>query len=345
MTVRSHNRQMHSPKQLEREIAGYAGRESKLGDDVRRAIETLTVPTFAAPSKPAAGADKYDEMEYGLALKQVLYQRHMLDANLKNLWSIVWGQCTEVMQAKLKADDAFDGLKANSDSLGLIKVIKQLSYNSESQKYELQLLYEATKQFYNCRQEPRMTAQIYLERFNNALDVVEYCGGTVGVDKGLIAKLATARGEDIATLTSLQLKVLEIDSRERYLAVAFLLGADRQRYGKLIIDIENNFLKSGDDGEFPNTVTQAFGFLTHYKDIALEAATALHSCTLAATKWHSRHQAAEETMVGTETCHPSSAMPAVKWDTTQADAQTANKPTNNSNHQLQRHRTTLDNNC
>lgn len=74
----------------------------------------------------------------------------------------------------------------------MIKVIKASSflYNSESQKYGPQSLYKAMKQFNSFQKELHMTAQAYLETFNNAADIVASCGGSIGVEKGLIVKLA-----------------------------------------------------------------------------------------------------------------------------------------------------------
>jgi hypothetical protein len=58
-------------------------------------------------------------------------------------------------------------------------------------------------------------------------------------------------------------------SRERYLAVAFLLGADRNRYGLLLEEIENEYLRNRDEsskvGSYPLTVADAYEYLENYK--------------------------------------------------------------------------------
>jgi hypothetical protein len=58
-------------------------------------------------------------------------------------------------------------------------------------------------------------------------------------------------------------------SKERYLAVAFLLGSDRIWYGMLIEEIENEYLGNRDAsskvGSYPLTVADAYEYLENYK--------------------------------------------------------------------------------
>jgi hypothetical protein len=53
-------------------------------------------------------------------------------------------------------------------------------------------------------------------------------------------------------------------AQEQYLAVAFLLGSDRNRYGKVIEDLENNYTLQGQDN-FPKTVTACYSLITNWK--------------------------------------------------------------------------------
>jgi hypothetical protein len=52
-------------------------------------------------------------------------------------------------------------------------------------------------------------------------------------------------------------------AKERYLAVACLLGADRTRYGWLIKDLENQYLLGNDN--YPNTLDETYGLLISWK--------------------------------------------------------------------------------
>jgi hypothetical protein len=53
------------------------------------------------------------------------------------------------------------------------------------------------------------------------------------------------------------------EAQERYLAVAFVLGSDRNRFGKLIEHLENSYLQG--QNLYPRTVTAAYHLLTNWK--------------------------------------------------------------------------------
>ena len=56
-------------------------------------------------------------------------QVEIYKTNKCNLYAVVWGQCSEAMQAKIKSDDKYNDMHESSDSLVLIKLIKGITYN------------------------------------------------------------------------------------------------------------------------------------------------------------------------------------------------------------------------
>jgi hypothetical protein len=47
-------------------------------------------------------------------------------------------------------------------------------------------LHEAKRRFYLFTQEKTMTCQQYYETFKNNVDMIEYCGGVLGNDPGIV---------------------------------------------------------------------------------------------------------------------------------------------------------------
>jgi hypothetical protein len=45
------------------------------------------------------------------------------------------------------------------------------------------------------------------------------------------------------------------------MACAFLVGSDRDRYGKLVEDLENDHIQGSD--KYPKTLTDAYSLLVH----------------------------------------------------------------------------------
>jgi hypothetical protein len=94
-------------------------------------------------------------------------------------------------------------------------------------------------------------------------DVVSYCGGTLGSSEQLAESMAEEQGADWATLDENERAQTRIASRERYLATAVLLGADKSRYKGLICETENSYLNGLDN--YPRTITAAYNLLVSWK--------------------------------------------------------------------------------
>jgi hypothetical protein len=69
--------------------------------------------------------------------------------------------------------------------------------------------------------------QHYYETFKNNVEVVEYCGGVICKDTGLVDGELTRAGLTRDTATPDEMSVAEAAARERILACAFLFGSDK----------------------------------------------------------------------------------------------------------------------
>ena len=69
--------------------------------------------------------------------------------------------------------------------------------------------------------------------------------------------------KNMTEMSDAEQKVFENDVKEKTLAVALILCADRMRFGKLVEDMENNFLQ--DNNKYPTTVIGAHHLLANWK--------------------------------------------------------------------------------
>jgi hypothetical protein len=95
------------------------------------------------------------------------------------------------------------------------------------------------------------------------VEVAEHYGVDIGVHAEAIEETLQEMGLTMASATPDQVKVAKEVSREEYLACAFLLGADRKRYGKLMEDTENAYIQK--DDKYPKTLVEAYNLLIHWK--------------------------------------------------------------------------------
>jgi hypothetical protein len=149
---------------------------------------------------------------------------------MKTVYSLMWGQCTDVMRQKVEATSGFNLLWANGDGLGLLLAIKDLVYYFQSQKYLSQALHESVRQFYLYMQGRHMTTQMYLEMFQNTVDVIEHSGGGIGHHPGVAALIAHKQGLTVDLMTDVQKEAVKKEAHDEYLGAAFLLNTDRTRY-------------------------------------------------------------------------------------------------------------------
>ena len=120
--------------------------------------------TIPEPQDPPPNATRSQERMWEKRCDEVVKREMHLKENLKTLYSLVWGQCTEAMRAKIKAHATFGRVSQSSDSLELLRIIKDQAFNYQNQKYNFQALHEAKRRFYMLKQDKWMSAQEYLEK-------------------------------------------------------------------------------------------------------------------------------------------------------------------------------------
>ena len=186
-----------------------------------------------------------------------------LQQNIGSLYSLLQGQCIDIMKQRLESLPIYAKLNEDHDGLGLLIEIKNIAFSFQSQNYLAHLLHNSKRCFYMFQQDKNMTTEAYLKAFTNNVEVIEHSGGTIaGHDPGLESMVAAEKGYG-TQMTETQTKEVQAESRERYLAAAFLLSADRTRYGKLIEDMENDYLQGRNN--YPTTVTSAYHLITNWK--------------------------------------------------------------------------------
>jgi hypothetical protein len=106
-----------------------------------------------------------------------------------------------------------------------------------------------------------MTTQQYHIQFQNTVDVIKHSGGNIGDDFGVEQMILGEKKKE--SMTESEKKILAEDVEQRTLAVAFILCSDRLRFGKLIEDMENEYLQG--NNKYPTTISAAYHLLANWK--------------------------------------------------------------------------------
>jgi hypothetical protein len=244
-----------------KEIAEYVGRIYSA--DARTSVKTLSLPTFDYPSDPAENATDTDKRKWQKRVDSMVVKEDRFEEDLKKVYSLVWGQCTEYLRAKIEAKDSYEEMKAAYNTIELLKSIKDRVFKFSDQKYAAHSLHEAMRKFYAGHQDKTNNAQVYYQRFKNHVEVDEHCSGSVGNHDGLVDKQLEEDDLTRANASTEELRAAKAAAKEEYLACAFLLGSDRKRYRKLIENLENDHVQRND--KYPKTLVEAYNLLIHWK--------------------------------------------------------------------------------
>jgi len=178
----------------------------------------------------------------------------------------MWGQCSLALQAKIKEIDILSDIRSNCDSLALLEGIRDINFAIDSQKYKPHTIHEAKRRFYHFKQDKNMSNTTYLDKFENHIKVIEHAGGTIGDEEGLIISeiQAITPDLDMDSADNDELEEAKLQTKNKYQDIIYLISADRNRYGKMIEDMENR-ISTGVEGKFPTDLIDAYKYLSTYK--------------------------------------------------------------------------------
>jgi hypothetical protein len=148
------------------------------------------------------------------------------------------------MREKLESKASHLALVERSDGVELLKNIRSVMCNFQSQKSRPLAIHDAKRRFCTMSQDRHATCQTYLDRFNNCVEVIEHSRALIGIEPGLVdATMATASPPMTReTATELEMAAAEAYTRDKYLACAFLIE-----------DLENDYTMAND--KYPKSMT------------------------------------------------------------------------------------------
>ena len=204
--------------------------------------------------------DTANALTKSIATKKIdLYVKRdsILDENLQKEYSLIFGQCTELLKSKLKSSVNWDAMSSTYDMFALLKAIKTIIYKFEDQKYLPLYLHNAKTNFYKFRQRT-MTNPDYLEKFMNLTEMAESYEGTLHDAAVFKTALLTSNLRDTpeANLDEDERTIINTTEREIYLSRAFVVDSDHKRYGRLVKELENDYTEGNNN--YPTNMVKAY---------------------------------------------------------------------------------------
>jgi len=246
-----------------RKIATYVGKEWRNGDLLKYVVEHLERPQLMEPEDVNENASRAEQFKWQERFKRFLEKEEAVESGIKKLYSLIWGQCTEVMRNELKASPDFKATQKTEDAIKLIQSIRGITFSFRDQKYVPGSIWKAYTSVFNQRQREDQDPQDHLERFNDLIEVLKNYGVSIGEDEALIqhdeifTSLSEAQQEEPENIQAAKER-----AKQQFLGYGLLISADKKRYGDLITHLDNSFVL-GDD-KYPRSVNEAYNQLMHY---------------------------------------------------------------------------------
>jgi hypothetical protein len=184
--------------------------------------------------------------------------------NRGQAFSLILGQCTQLLQDKMKQDTDWITVSTSYDPLTLYRLIEKTTLAQTEDQYPFATVYEQETAFYLFQQNSLTNPQWY-ERFNTKIDV----GAAIGVTrqhKALLEYVAKElHHQAFATLAPAEQQAVRKDAEERYIAYAFLRQSGKQNES-LKVDLKNDFTTG--DNRYPKNRQQTLHLLDNYSKIS-----------------------------------------------------------------------------
>ena len=153
------------------ELRNYVGLHFKHHPaDIKKMMKLMQDVDIVPPTDPPDGSSETTKQIWQQEVKMMYCEQvKTYKQNKCALYSVIWGQCSEAMQAKIKSDKLYDDMREVDGSLMLIKMIKGIAYKFASQKNIYLVLDNAKCAFYAYKQGPDETNANYLSKFKNTI--------------------------------------------------------------------------------------------------------------------------------------------------------------------------------
>jgi len=216
------------------------GTNCKNGADTIVSIEALEEIEIDIEDMPL-NASPLERRIWEKEVDDTLKRRSILKQNSKSLYSFIWGHLTTPMRVKVESLTDFAQTKEDSDSLQLLQGIMNVVFDIATQnKYKRQTMHKALSIFFK---QDHLTNSEYLEKFQTLEEVCNIIGCELGKVESMANTIIADAGEDLdAANGQTRIAAMQL-AKQRYQAIAFLLSADRSRFGKMLEDPMNSFLQ------------------------------------------------------------------------------------------------------
>ena len=185
------------------------------------------------------------------------------------VWSLIWGQCSELLKTKLKSLSDYDAQDTEKGCGWLLTQISRTCQKVEHNVHPYVTMFNLRKKLYNQRQREDQTLLECAEEvqalgktnddMDGGIDLRHDCSVSAEIvimhKEKMSLEFNSTDVTDVASFTTW--------SNDQLLAMIFLMNSDHKKYGDLTSKLHNDFLLGTNN--YPASFTEAFSLLLNYE--------------------------------------------------------------------------------
>ncbi len=199
-------------------------------------------------------------LEYSNEFKLHSHRVANLEKHRGIVYLLIIGQCTQILQDKMKQDQRWNAVSASYKPLDLYKLIKRVILRQTEDQYPVAAVWKQLVSVYSSKQG-NMTNNEWYEQFTTKIEVAESVGCEFEFPKIWEYCAQNAYAKSYSLLTPDEQDKARATAKERFLAYA-LMKTSSNTHKKIKTDLSDDFTKGTDN--YPETRQQTLLLLNKY---------------------------------------------------------------------------------
>ena len=185
------------------------------------------------------------------------------------IYSLLLGQCTQVLVDKMKQDTDWVSISDSFDPHRLFKLIERFVLKQSDNQYKTAVLIAEQLSILQFRQEDQLGNAAYYDRFTTRVEVARQAGVCYYSPDLLDDKTTQLKLGSYDALSGADKKKVIDSVEQEYLAYLFLNNSNAKMHSQLQKDVANDYSKGNTDA-YPNDIHKALTLMNEYKPLKLE---------------------------------------------------------------------------
>ncbi len=201
-----------------------------------------------------------EKLEYSNESKMHSHHVATLEKHHGNVYALIYGQCTQILQKKMKQDKNWVTVSVSYKLLELYKLIEQVILKQTEDQYPVAALWEQLSNVANAKQG-NLTNNKWYDCFNTKVEVAKSVGVSFNFKKIWEYFELEAHKAAYTSLKPDEQEAVRVSARERFLSYA-LIKTSNSKHNKIKDDLSDDYTKGSDN--YPQTRSQALMLMDHY---------------------------------------------------------------------------------